>query len=82
MNYNEVYIRMLAVAKVTTQVEIAEVLKVRQSSVSDAKRRDKVPAGWFLVFLEEYGINPAWLRTGQGPKYLVGTNDAPCTQAV
>ena len=32
-----------------TQTELADLLGIRQSSVSDAKRRGKIPSGW-LVF--------------------------------
>jgi NTP pyrophosphatase (non-canonical NTP hydrolase) len=58
-----------------TQVELAEVLNVRQSSISDAKRRGNVPAGWLLTLLTTRGINPAWITTGGGERYLVPSPD-------
>lgn len=53
-----------------TQVELALVLGIRQSSISDAKRRNSVPADWFLTLFREYGLNPDWLAFGRGPEYI------------
>ncbi|NJB68470.1 hypothetical protein GGQ74_002143 [Desulfobaculum xiamenense] len=53
-----------------TQVELATVLGIRQSSISDAKRRDSVPADWFLTLFRKYGLNPDWLAMGRGPKFI------------
>lgn len=53
-----------------TQVELASVLGIRQSSISDAKRRDSVPADWFLTLFRKYGLNPDWLAMERGPKYI------------
>ncbi|NDV23477.1 bacteriophage CI repressor [Desulfovibrio sp. JC022] len=54
-----------------TQVKLAEALGIRQSSISDAKRRNSIPADWFLKALETAGVDPNWIRTGTGPKYRV-----------
>lgn len=54
-----------------TQVRLAEVLGIRQSSISDAKRRNSIPSDWFLKALEVSGVDPNWVRTGAGPKYRV-----------
>ncbi|BBD08881.1 LexA family transcriptional regulator [Desulfovibrio ferrophilus] len=53
-----------------TQVELAAVLGIRQSSISDAKRRDSVPADWYLTLFREFGLNPDWLAYGRGPRYI------------
>lgn len=53
-----------------TQVELASVLGIRQSSISDAKRRDSVPADWYLTLFREFGLNPDWLAFGRGPRYI------------
>ncbi|NDV26925.1 helix-turn-helix domain-containing protein [Desulfovibrio sp. JC010] len=59
-----------------TQVQMAKVLGIRQSSISDAKKRNSIPAEWFLKALEIGGIDPEWVRTGNGPKYRV-LSDTP-----
>ncbi|WP_018124670.1 LexA family transcriptional regulator [Desulfovibrio oxyclinae] len=53
-----------------TQVQLAEVLDVRQSSISDAKRRCSIPAEWFLKLYRSHGLAPDWLSDGVEPVYL------------
>ncbi len=70
--FDEIFDRIKAATNTRTQVELAEVLGIRQSSISDAKRRNSVPADWYLKLFEQYGLNPDWLKFGQGPMYLKG----------
>lgn len=60
-----------------TQVKLAEALGIKQSSISDAKRRNSIPSDWLLTALEVSGVDPHWIRTGVGPKYRV-LSDEPC----
>lgn len=53
-----------------TQVQLAEVLGVRQSSISDAKRRCSIPAEWFLKLYRSHGLDPNWLSDGVEPIYV------------
>lgn len=53
-----------------TQVQLAEVLDVRQSSISDAKRRCSIPADWFLKLYRSHGLDPDWLSEGVEPVYI------------
>ncbi|KAB1441768.1 LexA family transcriptional regulator [Pseudodesulfovibrio senegalensis] len=53
-----------------TQVQLAEVLDVRQSSISDAKRRCSIPAEWFLKLYRSHGLDPDWLADGVEPVYI------------
>lgn len=72
------YSRILVALGLRTQVEVAAFLGVRQSSISDALRRndpDGVPAGWKIRLLETEGLNPHWIQTGEGPKYMVPSED-------
>ena len=41
--YNETIERIKAVTHTRTQTALAEILEIRQSSISDAKRRQSVP---------------------------------------
>lgn len=66
-----------------TQVQLAEILGIRQSSISDAKRRNSVPADWFLKLYRIYGLNPDWLADGIEPVYLKpGMGKFPADQLV
>ncbi len=61
-----------------TQNELAEFLGVRQSTISDAQRRESLPPGWLLTIIEKTGHRPEWIRTGMGARFLVEA-DAPAT---
>ncbi len=69
-SFLEAYERIKFATHTKTQVELAEVLEIRQSSISDAKRRNSVPADWFMKLFEKFGLNPDWLKQGIGPMYL------------
>ena len=70
INFDEVFERIKAATGTRTQVELAEVLDIRQSSISDAKRRNSVPSDWYMKLFEQFGLNPDWLKKGSGPMYL------------
>ena len=70
VNFDEIFERIKQSTNTRTQMELAEVLDIRQSSISDAKRRNSVPAEWYMKLFERFGLNPAWLKGGTGPKYL------------
>ncbi|MFV0423927.1 LexA family transcriptional regulator [Oleidesulfovibrio sp.] len=68
--FDEVFERIKMATNTRTQVELAEVLDIRQSSISDAKRRNSVPSDWYMKLFEKFGLNPDWLKMGSGPMYL------------
>jgi len=49
------------------QKELADILEIRQSSISDAKRRDVIPADWAMKLLRKERINPHWIYVGLPP---------------
>ncbi len=69
-SFLEAYERIKFATGTKTQVEIAELLEIRQSSISDAKRRNSVPAEWVMKLFEKFGLNPDWIKQGVGPMYL------------
>ncbi len=62
--------RFFEAAGCRTQTELAEFLGIRQSSISDAKKRGSIPPDWLLLLWRKKGINPDWILTGQGSKGL------------
>jgi hypothetical protein len=68
------YERVLEATGCQTQVELANFLGVRQSSISDAKRRHSIPSKWCMTLFEKKRINPDWILGGIGGKYLTMTN--------
>lgn len=73
-SFQEVYNRILEVTETRTQIELAEFLGIRQSSISDALRRESIPSDWILAIFEQKGILPSWIRTGEGSRYPSAEN--------
>lgn len=70
VNFDDIFNRIKLATHTRTQVELADVLGIRQSSISDAKRRNSVPADWYMKLFEQFGLNPDWLKRAYGPMYL------------
>ena len=69
-NYAEVISRIQTVTGCETQQELANFFGIRQSSISDSKKRSSIPPDWLLTILRKRGVNPDWILTGQGAKGL------------
>lgn len=69
-NFDEILDRIKKATGARTQVELATILGIRQSSISDAKRRNSVPADWYMKLYRSLGLNPEWLSDGIEPMYL------------
>lgn len=65
--------RFFEAAECRTQVELAEFLGIRQSSISDAKKRGVIPAEWLLTLWRKKGVNPDWVLTGECGKFVQTT---------
>jgi len=68
--YESAMDRIHALTGTKTQVQLAEVLDVRQSSISDSKRRASIPPEWLLKLMRSHQIMPEWILTGQGPRLI------------
>lgn len=71
-SFDEIYERIKFATNARTQVELANLLEIRQSSISDAKRRRSVPADWFIKLHDKFGLSIDWLRWKAGPMYSPG----------
>nr|WP_294508578.1 helix-turn-helix domain-containing protein [uncultured Bilophila sp.] len=80
--FDAAYARICEVCGVKTQMELSAYLGIRQSSISDAGRRSAVPAAWLLTILSRERVNPAWILTGEGPRYLVPSSLPPSASAM
>lgn len=58
-----------------TQVDLAEFIGVRQSSISDARRRRNIPDSWLLTVMRRTGADPDWLLRGTGPRWRLLSED-------
>ncbi|BBO70009.1 transcriptional regulator [Desulfosarcina alkanivorans] len=50
--------------------ELAAILNVNRSSITQARKKNSVPANWLLELFRSHGLNPDWLEGGSGPQWL------------
>lgn len=62
--------RIQAVTGTRTQVELAKLLDIRQSSISDAKKRASIPDAWLVKLVKDFAANPTWVLSGEETPYL------------
>ena len=72
----EIFERVFEAAECRTPIELADTLDVQQSFISDAKRRNSIPSDWLIKLLRLKQINPDWILTGQGSRFMV-PSDSP-----
>ena len=66
-NFEDAYARIQAATKAKTQTEIAAILGIKQSSISDAKKKNTVPDGWLVTLYRMFFLEPDWILYGQLP---------------
>lgn len=69
-NFEIIYNRILSVTNCTTQMELAALLEISQSLISDAKRRASIPDTWLIILFDKLRLNPDYLRYGTGVMYI------------
>ena len=70
-DFESQYRRVFEGAECRTQTELAAFLDIRQSSISDAKRRKSVPSEWLVKLFEKKRINQDWIRCGTSARTLI-----------
>lgn len=51
LGFQEQLERIKLISDARTQVELAKFLGIRQSEVSDAKRRREIPSSWLVILM-------------------------------
>jgi hypothetical protein len=65
--FEDAYARIQTATQTRTQTEIANLLGIKQSSISDAKKKNTVPDGWLITLYRTCGLEPDWILYGQEP---------------
>lgn len=68
--FKDAYERIRKAANVRTQTEVAKLLDIKQSSISDAKGKNTIPDGWLLKLYRKFNLEPDWILYGLGPRSL------------
>jgi phage repressor protein C with HTH and peptisase S24 domain len=62
--------RVFQATGISSQTELASVLKINRSAITQARKKDAIPDRWMLQLYRAYGLNPDWVETGAGQTYL------------
>jgi len=65
--FEDAYARIQVATRTRTQTEIANLLGIKQSSISDAKKKNTIPDGWLVTLYRSCGLEPDWILYGQEP---------------
>ena len=62
--------RVKFIAQARTQCQLADILGVKQASISEASKRGRIPASWLVVLVQKFRANPDWILEGRMPVFL------------
>jgi len=62
--------RIFEATGITSQTELASALKINRSAITQARKKDSIPGKWILQLYKSFGLNPDWVETGSGQKFL------------
>jgi phage repressor protein C with HTH and peptisase S24 domain len=65
--FNIFFERVTRATGLRTLSDLADLLEVNRSAVTQARKKDSVPATWLLHLYRAKGLNPDWLEGGPGP---------------
>ena len=70
MSFHSFYQRLINEGIITSQRELASLLDVKGSAISQAKRREVIPRAWIPKISEKMNLIPEWIKSGNGDKYF------------
>ena len=70
-HFDAFFRRVVQATGIESQQELARLLGVNRSAVTQAKQKNAVPDKWLLALVRLFGLSPDWLAEGTGPRRLV-----------
>ena len=67
--------RVFEATGIDSQTELARVLEIHRSAVTQARKKGAIPERWLLQLYRKFGLSPDWLESGEGLVFL----RQPCT---
>ncbi|MCD6295504.1 MAG: helix-turn-helix transcriptional regulator [Deltaproteobacteria bacterium] len=65
-HFESFFERVTAATQIRSQTELAAVLGINRSAITQAKKKGTIPANWVLGLSRKFGLNPDWLERGTG----------------
>lgn len=72
--FESIIARIMWAINVATQKDMCNALGIRPALMSDAKRRQTIPASWLVRLQLQWNISPLWVLTGYIPPATPGTH--------
>ena len=69
-HFNTIIDRVFEATGIDSQTELARVLKINRSAVTQARKKGQVPDRWLLQLYRKFGLNPEWVESGAGRIFL------------
>lgn len=69
--------RIYETTGVASQTELAVILNINRSAITQARKKNSIPATWVLQLYRHFGLNPDWVETGAGPVYCRQSDSDP-----
>ena len=71
-------IRILDATGISSSAELARELDINRSGITHARNNNKIPEKWIVKLYKKFGLNPEWIESGSGSKYInTGTPEGP-----
>ena len=74
--FHPFYQRLFSEGIIASQRELASLLGVKDSAISQAKKRKIIPRAWITEISEKMNLTPKWIKTGNGEKYFDKPDDS------
>ncbi len=79
-DFSTIIERVYAATGIDSQTELARVLNINRSAVTQARKKGHVPDRWLLQLYRKFGLNPEWLENGAGRIFLGTATSDSATQ--
>ncbi len=76
INFHSFYQRLFNEGIIASQRDLASLLGVKGSAISQAKKRKVIPRAWITEISEKMNLIPKWIKTGNGEKYFNKPDDS------
>jgi phage repressor protein C with HTH and peptisase S24 domain len=73
--FESVLQRIFEATGINSQTELAQALGINRSAITQARKKNAIPAKWMLKLYRGFGLNPDWVETGAGQTFSKSSND-------
>ena len=70
LKFKPFFKRISETTGISSQTQLAAMLKVNRSAITQAKKNDSIPPNWILQLSRKFGLNPDWIEKGRGKKFI------------